>query len=306
MMQEDVADFWLMVALLGAATPFLFWLAFRNLSRAWRIEDTPTAKIRSAAQGPVELDGWGKAMGGLPIRSPLTGATCLWWSYKIVHGRGKSRRVIEKGTSDGLFFLYDDTGRCVVNPEGADVVPAVRHRWRGSSSTPMGGPQTGTWFGHYEYTEELLQADAPLYALGWFETRGGGRNTADINRGTAELLRRWKRDQRWLTGKFDRNRDGTLDLQEWEAARAEARRITEAAVREIETPEVDLLMRPPGSHLFLLSAIPPQKLTRRYKRFAALSLLGFLACGALLTSLLVTGHPGPVINGVLQFLHAFF
>ncbi len=289
----DPDEYWQLVAVLALATPAAFWFLFRNLRRARRIEDAPTAKIRSAAQGLVELEGWGKAMNGYPTRSPLTGQTCLWWWYKITRGSGKSRRVIASGCSDGLFFFEDETGRCVVNPDGADVVTSTTRRWRGSSSSPMGGPETGTLFGSYQYTEKLLRIDSPLYALGWFETHGGGSYTAaSIAEETARLLRRWKQDQHWLIGKFDQNRDGTVDMQEWETARREARRITEAAAaNNAGAPDVDILMRPPDGRLFLLSDIPPQRLTRRFRRFAFLSALGFFAAGAGLVYLLQMGPP---------------
>lgn len=231
-------------------------------------------------------------MSGYPIRSPLTGQVCLWWSYKITRGSGKSRRVIASGRSDGLFLFEDGTGHCIVNPDGADVIPTRSRSWRGSTETPLGGPETGSWFGSYQYTETLLQVGLPLYGLGWFETHGGGHAAATIAEDTARLLRHWKRDQHWLVSKFDHNRDGAIDMQEWETARREARRVAEAAAAQnAGAPDVDVLMRPPDDRLFLLSGIPPERLTRRFRRFAFLSALGFFAAGAALIYLLRIGPP---------------
>lgn len=50
----------------------LFYLGFRQLHRARLIEDTPTSRIRSAAQGYAELEGRAVALGD-PLYAPLSG-----------------------------------------------------------------------------------------------------------------------------------------------------------------------------------------------------------------------------------------
>ena len=68
----DQSDFgfwllWLVAAVAGGA-----WFAFRWLHIARMIEDTPTSRIRSAAQGYVELAGRCRALGSTPNLAPLT------------------------------------------------------------------------------------------------------------------------------------------------------------------------------------------------------------------------------------------
>ena len=133
-------DFWMVASILILLTIFGFAGAFYFFMRKRIMEDTPTSKIRSAAQGYVELDGVGDLLEGPPIIAPLTGATCTWYSYKIEQHRrsGKNSHwsTIEKGTSEDLFLIIDDTGQCIVDPEGASVTPAEKDVWYGASSRP--------------------------------------------------------------------------------------------------------------------------------------------------------------------------
>ena len=48
--------FWLVVIGLAAAAVYSFWYAFKSWGKNRVIEDTPTSRVRSAAQGYVELD----------------------------------------------------------------------------------------------------------------------------------------------------------------------------------------------------------------------------------------------------------
>ena len=65
-------DFWLWAIGLLIAAIVGFLISFITLHRKRIIEDTPTSKIRSAAQGYVELIGYGQLMEGQPIVAPLT------------------------------------------------------------------------------------------------------------------------------------------------------------------------------------------------------------------------------------------
>src|SRR5204863_292615 len=102
---------------------------FRFLVRVRRdrlVADTPTARIRSAAQGYVKLTGRALPAGPAPTAAPLTSRPCVWWSYEIEQeqkdSRGNSRwRTIENGTSVELFALVDDDdARCLVGPVSAE------------------------------------------------------------------------------------------------------------------------------------------------------------------------------------------
>src|SRR4030067_2822595 len=81
--QSDPAVVGIAVAVLTAGSAFCSWRTWRHVSHVRLIEDTPTAKIRSAPQGYVELEGLGKLMDGPPIIARLTGLPCVWDRYTI-------------------------------------------------------------------------------------------------------------------------------------------------------------------------------------------------------------------------------
>ena len=68
------------------------WWCLHNLKKARYLLDTPTSKIRSAAQGYVELYGVIESRTEL-LRGPLSEQPCVWWSFSIdeqVHQDRKS------------------------------------------------------------------------------------------------------------------------------------------------------------------------------------------------------------------------
>jgi hypothetical protein len=92
------------------------------------------------------------------------------------------------------------------------------------------------------------------------------------------LLAEWKQDQAELGRRFDRDRDGAVSLEEWEAARAEARRTVER--QRAERPAADalhLLGRPDNGQLFLLASFKAADVARRYRRRAYVAFAGFFA-----------------------------
>src|SRR5436190_14925139 len=113
-------DFWIWPGILELSVGWCFLASFRFLRQARLIEDTPTARLRSAPQGYVELEGIARLMDGPPIICPLTSTRCLWWYYrveeKVRSGKNESWKTIDKKTSDDFFLLEDDTGTCIVNP----------------------------------------------------------------------------------------------------------------------------------------------------------------------------------------------
>ncbi|WP_434110219.1 GIDE domain-containing protein [Methylocaldum sp. GT1TLB] len=293
-LESSPQHFWLatgLVALTGAA---LFFLAFRWLHRARLIADTPTAKVRSAAQGYVELDGRAQLMDGEPIHAPLSGARCVWYSYKVEKqvtdyedGHRTTRwQTIESGVSEAIFHLEDDTGRCIVDPEGAEVTPSIRLKWRGQLARPGYPPlQTGFWdslfsSGPYRYTEYRIEANDPLYAIGQFVSLGSSEGTSFHNE-VGDLLIRWKRNRSELLKRFDKNGDGEIDAEEWEIARQHAEREVMASWRKrTKQTEFHLMKKPGYGRPYLLSVVPQGTLTKRYRRKAWIAVLGFLIAGS--------------------------
>jgi hypothetical protein len=276
----DPGHFWLWtLAALGLSVA-AFVYAFHALHRARLIENTPTSRIRSAAQGYVELEGVAQLLPGPVIVSPLSGAACCWWKYRIQ----KRWRTIESGTSDALFLLDDGSGDCVVDPAGAKVYPGLRRQWRGSSRRPQRVPEKTPWlqFGAFRYEEELLRTGFALHALGWFRTQSGA-HSFDENAEVIALLREWKADQAELLARFDTDGDGRIDTQEWEAARRTAlEKVRRLHLERSVDPDVHVLCRPRDRRPFVLSALPQDELAGRYriKAVAGLALFGISGvCG---------------------------
>lgn len=285
------------VATLGSA--YCGFRAWYGLHKARTIEDIPTAKARSAPQGYVELEGAGKLMDGPPIVAPLSGLPCVWFRYRIeeqitteYRGRTQTRwQTVDKGMSTEVFWLEDDTGRVAVDPEGADVTPKHKDVWQSRSLT--GGINypayitsflaTHTGPNPYRFTEERINPDEQIYALGMLKNVASYTNQPTVDEEVRELLRVWKQDQAALKERFDLNKDGTIDQQEWMLARAAARREVLKTRRETQvqfTDGINLLSRTTDTRRpYILSAYPQAHLVKRYRVTAALYGAGFFLLG---------------------------
>ncbi|MFA5530583.1 MAG: GIDE domain-containing protein [Thiohalomonadaceae bacterium] len=287
----DPSEFWFIAVLIAAAAAGALFFGFRALHRARVIADIPTSRIRSAAQGYVELVGEAALLPGEPIVSLLTGTVCTWFHCRVEErvttrdSRGNTQtrwRTVRDERSGALFLLRDDTGECVIDPDGAHVLPSVSHVWFGGSSLWHGAPARRTLFssGRYRFTENRIEVGDPLYAIGEFRTTGGayesGGHPGDEVRA---VLAEWKRDQPALLARFDTNRDGRIDLEEWEAARRAAERhVVKARAARAAEPGVHLMARPSHGQPYLLSAVPEEELVRRLRWQGAGTLAAFVAC----------------------------
>jgi len=282
----DAGEYWIAVAILAVLAVGGFVIGFRWWRWARLIEDTPTSRVRSAAQGYVELIGTARTMPGTPIIAPLSRRPCTWWSFRIERrvsdGKRKRWQTVQRGQSDGLFLLEDDTGRCIVDPEEAEVHESASDRWYGNSPLPEAGPPVHKGFrgfgSGYRYTERRLHDGDPIYAIGWFRTDDGLVGTT-IGEEAAHLLRRWKSDQPGMVRRFDRDADGRLSLAEWELAREAAHAEITATRREQRAaPGVHVLEKPrTGEQPLLIAAGTEHDLARRYRWRALGGIAMFLA-----------------------------
>ena len=270
---------------------FLF-LGFRTLIRARIIALTPTARLRSAAQGFNEIEGTGQVVDDHPLYSPLSFTPCLWFEMTIerLESSGENRRwkTVEKRRSDALFRIDDGTGEAFVDPDHARVIPHSRRRWR-ERGAPRGwasGAAVGFGGQTHRYTEQLLLPDRPLYVLGWLETRGhrngGVSNRQMVEQRRLELLREWKGDEA-ARQRFDLDGDGHISEREWDwamrLARAQAHKEVGEADRERSTGSnvVHLMHRPQNGDPFIVSGLPQQSLVRRKTLKAGAFMAGALA-----------------------------
>lgn len=265
-----------------------------NLRKARIIEDTPTAKIRSAAQGYLSVNGIAKAIGDDIVIAPLTGQPCLWYRYTIERrdSDGKHSRwtTIESGNSDKMFALDDHTGICHIDPRRADVTAAISQRWEGDQRRPLGPPRgSSSSFGlltlfsrEYRYKEDRIHAQEWVYALGWFETLHAPSLAERTQEQTKFLLNTWKQDRDALLARFDLNRDGEISLQEWERARRAAQQQAQQDVRdEPPAPAVNTMSRSPLRHQpYLIGTKDPRDMASKYRRDAIISLAAGFAFAA--------------------------
>jgi hypothetical protein len=283
------------VSVAGAFTGYFFYLIWRNFRRARVIEDTPTARLRSAPQGYVELQGQARSLPDQPVIAPLTRSACVWFRFRIEREQHNSRSgsrwaEVESGSSEIPFLLNDATGECLVDPRRAEVTPAVKKVWYGRSKWPGAGQRGGLLGlltgGRYRYTEERIEG-GDLYVLGWFDSV---RSTdLPVGAEVSGVLRAWKQDQAALLRRFDRNADGHIDEAEWHSARETAHRevLADRAVRSAQ-PATNVVGAGEHTHLpFLISAHPETLLSGRYRRRALLALAGSLLTAALLAWMMV-------------------
>ena len=121
---RDSNDNWWIVATLGACLGlFLFYRGFRLLQRKRLILNTPTSKIRSASLGLVEVNGL--AVGPYTLNAPITGVPCFYyrtlaWELRK-SGKNQEWHQVADESMHVPFYLDDNTGRLLVNPQGAEM-----------------------------------------------------------------------------------------------------------------------------------------------------------------------------------------
>ncbi|TDU23235.1 E3 ubiquitin ligase [Panacagrimonas perspica] len=295
--QAETGEFWTTVTLSSLLGIVALGFGFVQLRRARLLEDLPTSRIRSAAQGYVEFHGHARLLPGPEIRSPLSNELCCWWEYVVQQRRDEQRGghsskewvTIERATSDELFVIDDGTGQCVVDPVGATVIPSVKRSWRGVSARPMAYRKDSSWFGFgdFRYTERLVRFGDWLYTLGLFQTQTASRDDDEV-RDVGQRLAEWKRDPVRLLHRFDSNRDGKIDLAEWEIARRAA--IDEVRSEHIERsiqPDLHVLREPRDGRPYILSTKTEHQLTRGMRWSGTAGVVVATLIGAAVAFLLV-------------------
>lgn len=271
--------FVLLAALLAAGTVYAVWRLFVSLRRDRFAADTPLARIRSAAQGYVHLEGQAGPPPEGPITAPLSGLPCVWWDYKIEQRQSRAAgnqrnewRVIDSATSVAPFSLRDADGECLVGPVGADVTPTSHETWYGDTPRPacLPGLSGRGWSPdrEYRYSERVICPGAHLTVLGELRSHSA---VESIEREVGKIVVGWKQDQAALLARFDRNHDGQLDAEEWESARAAAREQVEASLGS-KNARVSVVGQTTHGEPFLVAPLDTKNLVRREKHRAAFAL----------------------------------
>ncbi len=240
------------------------WLA--ALKRYRVIADTPTAVLRSAAQGYVELVGTCRAVPGADLLRYGKAPPCLWYLATIIKQNrsfGKTRTQTRFERSDDIFLIEDGTGECAIDPEHAEVLSAHQTSWL-----------NGDTF----YKVCYLMPGDQLYVIGDMRTLRAADGTLDRRTDVSALLREWKTDRAALVQRFDTDGDGEIDLQEWQGAVSAAGREVDSRHREMRLePGLHLMRAPDDGRPFLLSNRDPDELRKRYKWRAWFHLSVFVA-----------------------------
>ncbi len=165
---------------LGSMAFISLFAWYSTLYRLRAIYGTPTSRIGSAAQGYVELIGHGEVY-GTPVLSRYSYLPCLWCRYKLERRRSdhKGWNTEEHGEDGAPFIIDDGSGKCVVDPQGAEVLTKHKDCWTKDD---------------YRYTEwKLLDIDF-IYTLGEFKTVGGSNTTLTQDELVKQVLSEWKMD----------------------------------------------------------------------------------------------------------------
>lgn len=257
----DTGEIKAIVLLLGGGA-WLYVKGWMSVRRSWAIRNLPTAKARSVAMGMAELCGTVRLTATPGLSSPIRGVPCAWWRVQVLEtrGSGKHRRtltLLDVAVSTP-FHLEDDTGRILVEPEGAEVWddPHYDVSWGGFGGAPepaitgfLASRGCGSSvFSDYRLREWAIRGDAQTYVLG--EVALSGRGAAESRRvKLADRLRHRLRNPA-MKAEIDTNRDGIIQTPEWDAARERAGLELAAEPDAGPPPPV---VRKPGHGYFIIS-----------------------------------------------------
>jgi len=252
---------WLIGWSLIAAISLAAWIGVYRRLRI--VDDTPTSNIATAAQGYVELSGRCENTPGAPTFGPYSQLPCVWCRY-IMEARTNNKWAHrEHGETDAGFMLVDATGSCLVDPVGAEVLANGKDTWTQ---------------GDYRYTEWRINQHSLVYVLGDFRTLAHEPSAIDKESDISALLTEWKRDHAALLARFDRNHDGTIDLDEWEQVRKAARAEVEKNYREMQAaPKLSGVHAPKDRRPYLISNMSQRQLANRYRLWIWVHLAIFVA-----------------------------
>ena len=220
---HSYAVFFIVVGQFACLGGVLFYDALRKLRLDRKIKGLATSKVRSVATGTVEL--CGHAVPARPLRDPVFDDPCAYYRVRISQYKGKHWRHVHVDESkDTTFYLEDETGRAIIEPDGAELHLGGHF----TDKKGLGG------FGEapaQEYIKKIigtewsllktLRVDADiikeghsLYVLGYARPlrRERGRK---YRMSLPQIARRLKADVKRMTG-LDVNKDGTVDGEEWD------------------------------------------------------------------------------------------
>ena len=211
----------------------LLW-AFLLYRRIRLIEDTPYARLNSAAQGYVVLEGKVSLYDGEVARGPDQRLPIMVWYSKYLY------------FSSAGFLLDDGNGLCTVDPRDAEVI------------TPRY---------HYDsYAYYAIYPNEAIYVIGQLKTLSKQRNEHERKALVSSKIVEWKRKPVQFLDHFDKNKDGEVDDMEMASVRNAAdKRVDNDLEESYQQPASHVVSQPNDGRPFILSSIHPDKLIKRYK-----------------------------------------
>jgi len=208
--------------------------AFVLYRRIRLIEDTPHARLNSAAQGYAVLEGKVSLYDGEVARGPHRELPVMVWYSKYLY------------TSSAGFLLDDGNGLCTVDPRDAEVITPRHH------------------YGSYAYY--AIFPGETIYVIGQFETLSKQRNEHERKALVRSKIVEWKRNRVKFLDYFDRNNDGVVDDAEMAGVRNAADSVVDDSLEETyQQPASHVVSQPNDGRPFILSSIHPEELIKRYK-----------------------------------------
>jgi hypothetical protein len=304
-----------------AGGPFALIWGLRKLNEKRLLENTPVSKVRSAAMGVVELAGMARFR--KVQKAPLSNQDACWWrcSVEELRSNGKSTywATVKQVSSLDLFYLEDATGRVLINPLGAELhilknIFSLNAMTRSQIAPVLNGwgLDDMRWFGgerNLRVVEELIPDCAPLFILG--ELISVGEHLEDRQARFLNRLRALKADPQKM-GEADRNHDGTVDAEEWDAFRSkqEEEFLKEEMAKQAQMPNSDaLLVKAPAGGSFIVSLQSEEELIGSIKWLVPLAIFGGIGLSGFGVWLALLGGWSPLfIVGwiTLGFILSFF
>ncbi len=267
------ANFFLWFFYFCAASAIGFWMWRHALRRSRLIDEIPTSKIVSAPQGYVELTGVA-AVANAGLVSGIANVPCVWYRYEIAKRRNDGRNLVlnliyvpvKSHASLAEFIIDDGSGRAAIFPYRAEIICEHRQVWYEEDT---------------RYTEERILPGDFIYVLGEFSTHNPAENNFNVTEATLSQISVWQEDKKNLLIRFDKDGNGTLDADEWEAMHNAAREHALAQQQALgQGAQRNLISYPTGSRHFLISSRKPAKLVGHYRWWRNIGLGLFFAAGA--------------------------
>ncbi|OEU72218.1 MAG: hypothetical protein BA869_02705 [Desulfuromonadales bacterium C00003107] len=213
---QAVLHYGIRPGLLPAALSVAFlWGGFHFLLLKRRVENTPTSKARSLAMGLVEIHG--QARRKYALVSPMSQLPCVYYRLRRYRKNRNNRWKLSscKESVHVPFYLEDDTGRVIVDPQWATVRPRSRQQGFGGQQSLL--MDKASYIDRDEkWIEETIAEGTRLYVLG--QAMENALRRPPLRQRVIEALRDIKKDPTELKS-YDRDGDGQICEQEWSEAR---------------------------------------------------------------------------------------